>query len=84
METLLQGELEVTVHIWFLWWFMVSPKLHMLPFFPHSRELLEVEVNDEALKLKLHGFVTNANYSTKKMGFLLFINHRLVDSSGIV
>lgn len=52
-----------------------------LSFFLH-RELLEVKAEDGTLKCKLHGFVTNVNYSTKKMMFLLFINHRLVDSTG--
>ncbi|XP_039295912.1 DNA mismatch repair protein Mlh1 isoform X1 [Nilaparvata lugens] len=48
-----------------------------------SRELLEVECVEEGLKFKLHGFISNANYSTKKQIFLLFINHRLVDSTGL-
>lgn len=48
-----------------------------------ARELLEVNHEDEKLKFKLNGYVTNANYSTKKLTFLLFINHRLVDSSAI-
>lgn len=48
-----------------------------------SRELLEVKSEDDILKFKLQGFVTNVNYSTKKMVFLLFINHRLVESTGI-
>jgi len=32
-----------------------------------------------AVKFKLSGFVSNANYSMKKSVFILFINHRLVD-----
>lgn len=48
-----------------------------------ARELLEVKYEDEKLRFKLDGHVTNANYSTKKLTFLLFINHRLVDSSAI-
>ncbi|XP_067326292.1 DNA mismatch repair protein Mlh1 isoform X2 [Anolis sagrei] len=31
----------------------------------------------------MKGYVTNANYSVKKCTFLLFINHRLVDSSAL-
>lgn len=48
-----------------------------------ARELQEVQAEDEALKFKLRGYVTNANYSTKKIVFLLFINHRLVDSTAL-
>ena len=46
------------------------------------RELLEVEAEDEKLRFKLSGLVSNANYSSKKFILLLFINHRLVESSG--
>ncbi|XP_034236482.1 DNA mismatch repair protein Mlh1 [Thrips palmi] len=48
-----------------------------------ARELLEVSSEDEVLKFKLQGYVTNVNYSTKKMVFLLFINHRLVESTAL-
>ena len=48
-----------------------------------AKELLEVSADDEKLKFKLHGFISNANYSVKKCIFLLFINHRLVESSGM-
>lgn len=48
-----------------------------------ARELLEVQAEDDILKFKLLGYATNVNYSTKKMVFLLFINHRLVDSTAI-
>ncbi|EZA54164.1 hypothetical protein DMN91_000425 [Ooceraea biroi] len=50
---------------------------------PVARELLEVELADEAYKFKMHGLVTNANYTNKRMVMLLFINNRLVDSSSI-
>ena len=33
--------------------------------------------------LKLHGYVSNANYSIKRCTLLLFINHRLVESSAL-
>uniref|UniRef100_A0A8D8LTQ8 DNA mismatch repair protein Mlh1 n=1 Tax=Cacopsylla melanoneura TaxID=428564 RepID=A0A8D8LTQ8_9HEMI len=48
-----------------------------------SRELLAVEGTEDTFKLKVSGWVTNVNFSTKKMTFLLFINHRLVDSLAI-
>ncbi|XP_045541713.1 DNA mismatch repair protein Mlh1-like isoform X2 [Papilio machaon] len=48
-----------------------------------ARELLEIELKDETLKMSLHGFVTNVNYSHKRGTMLLFINHRLVDSQSI-
>ncbi|XP_032665925.1 DNA mismatch repair protein Mlh1 isoform X2 [Odontomachus brunneus] len=50
---------------------------------PVARELLEVELNDEAYKFKIHALVTNPNYTNKRMVMLLFINNRLVDSSSI-
>uniref|UniRef100_A0A8C9R8Z3 MutL homolog 1, colon cancer, nonpolyposis type 2 (E. coli) n=1 Tax=Scleropages formosus TaxID=113540 RepID=A0A8C9R8Z3_SCLFO len=48
-----------------------------------SRELIEVGCEDQKLAFKLRGFISNANYSVKKCIFLLFINHRLVDSSAL-
>ncbi|KAG0899197.1 hypothetical protein G6F34_004941 [Rhizopus arrhizus] len=39
-----------------------------------ANELLPVEDNFKELEFKLKGYVSNANYSTKKMTFLLFIN----------
>lgn len=35
---------------------------------------------DERLKLRIEGYITNVNYSHKRATLLLFINHRLVDS----
>ncbi|XP_076460299.1 DNA mismatch repair protein Mlh1-like isoform X2 [Babylonia areolata] len=48
-----------------------------------ARELVEIEHEDSRLAFKVKGQVTNANYSMKKSVFLLFINHRLVDSSAL-
>lgn len=50
---------------------------------PVFRELLEVEFKDDTYKFKMHALITNANYTNKKMIFLLFINNRLVKSSSI-
>ncbi|XP_071802994.1 DNA mismatch repair protein Mlh1-like isoform X1 [Asterias amurensis] len=48
-----------------------------------AREVIEVESENSKLAFKLRGFISNANYSVKKCIFLLFINHRLVDSSSL-
>ncbi|KAG5185784.1 hypothetical protein JKP88DRAFT_311230 [Tribonema minus] len=64
-----------------------------------ARELLELkaeqapELLDKAIfdgapadapfSFRARGFVSNANYSTKRAVFILFINHRLVDSTSI-
>ncbi|XP_077271964.1 DNA mismatch repair ATPase Mlh1 [Temnothorax americanus] len=50
---------------------------------PVARELLEVELDDKDYKFKMHGLVTNPNYTNKRMVMLLFINNRLVDSPSI-
>ncbi|KAM9025262.1 DNA mismatch repair protein Mlh1 isoform 1-T1 [Ara ararauna] len=48
-----------------------------------SRELIEVDCEDTSLAFKMKGYITNANYSVKKCIFLLFINHRLVESAAL-
>lgn len=48
-----------------------------------SRDLLPVECDNPDLKFRLKGFVSNANCSYKKCTLLLFINHRLVESSSL-
>lgn len=42
---------------------------------------MNVTISDDNLKLKMNGLVSNVNYSNKKGTLLLFINHRLVESS---
>jgi len=48
-----------------------------------AKELLEFTLEEEKLKFKLNGLISNVNYNVKKMIFLLFINNRLVDSTAI-
>ncbi|XP_070833046.1 DNA mismatch repair protein Mlh1 [Chaetodon trifascialis] len=48
-----------------------------------SRELIEVGCEDQKLAYKMKGYVSNANYSVKKCILILFINHRLVESSAV-
>ncbi|XP_049927044.1 DNA mismatch repair protein Mlh1 [Epinephelus moara] len=48
-----------------------------------SRELIEVSCEDQKLSYKLKGYISNANYSVKKCILVLFINHRLVESSAL-
>ncbi|XP_028279724.1 DNA mismatch repair protein Mlh1 isoform X2 [Parambassis ranga] len=48
-----------------------------------SRELIEVGCEDQKLHFKMKGYISNANYSVKKCILILFINHRLVESSAL-
>lgn len=48
-----------------------------------AKELMTIHVADTILGFNMKSLITNANYSSKKLTFLLFINHRLVESSGI-
>lgn len=48
-----------------------------------ANELLEIGAEDEPLKFKMEGLVSNANYNVKRATFILFINHRLVNSAAI-
>ena len=48
-----------------------------------ANELIEYSTADERWGFKAEGWATNANYNIKKTTFLLFINHRCVESSNI-
>jgi len=48
-----------------------------------AKELIEFKMEDERFKFKVSGLVTNVNYNIKKSIFLLFINHRLVESTAL-
>ncbi|GJJ72316.1 DNA mismatch repair protein MLH1 [Entomortierella parvispora] len=48
-----------------------------------ASELLSLEKSFPVFPLNIKGWISNANYSVKKFAFLLFINHRSVDSPAI-
>ncbi|KAH8319845.1 hypothetical protein KR074_007809 [Drosophila pseudoananassae] len=48
-----------------------------------SKELLEFSHRDEVFKFDAECLVTQVNYSAKKSQMLLFINHRLVESTSL-
>lgn len=48
-----------------------------------SKELLEFSHRDEVYKFEAECLITQVNYSTKKCQMLLFINQRLVESTGL-
>ncbi|CAN8103017.1 unnamed protein product [Discula destructiva] len=48
-----------------------------------ANELVEFSTSDDRWGFKAEGQVTNANYHIKKTTFLLFINHRCVESTNI-
>ncbi|KAG9306602.1 hypothetical protein G9A89_004799 [Geosiphon pyriformis] len=46
-----------------------------------ASELLEISKEYRKLEFRVKGYISNANYHVKKIGFLLFINHRAVENS---
>jgi DNA mismatch repair protein MLH1 len=50
---------------------------------PVANELTELQIESNKWGFKANGWISNANYSVKKTSFILFINHRSVESSAI-
>lgn len=46
-------------------------------------EMKSIECHDEQLQFQMCAMTTSVKYSSKKFTFLLFINHRLVESTAI-
>ncbi|KAL7752258.1 DNA mismatch repair protein Mlh1 [Sorochytrium milnesiophthora] len=50
---------------------------------PVAKELLEMEVESEQLEFTARAWISNANWSARKMGWILFINNRPVESTAL-
>ncbi|RHZ47622.1 hypothetical protein Glove_575g44 [Diversispora epigaea] len=48
-----------------------------------ASELLNLEKVSRKFDFKFNGYISNANFNLRKMTFLLFINHRAVESSAL-
>lgn len=48
-----------------------------------AKSLMFIDHDDDQLQFKMEALVTNVTYSSKKATFLLFINHRLVESTSM-
>ncbi|XP_055592551.1 DNA mismatch repair protein Mlh1 [Uranotaenia lowii] len=48
-----------------------------------GKALMKLDIDDDILQLKVSGFITNVNFSLKKSLFVLFINHRAVESTNL-
>ncbi|XP_046641833.1 DNA mismatch repair protein Mlh1-like [Daphnia pulicaria] len=46
-----------------------------------AKDLIKLNVEDPVLKVKVNGLISNVDYAGAKFTMLLFINHRLVDST---
>lgn len=46
------------------------------------KEIISISCDDDYLQFKMSALATSVKYSSKKFTFLLFINHRLVESTG--
>lgn len=49
-----------------------------------AKSLMSIDADDAPLQFKMDALVSNVTYSSKKATFLLFINHRLVESTGML
>ncbi|GAB6026799.1 DNA mismatch repair protein [Chamberlinius hualienensis] len=48
-----------------------------------NKELLDINNNDEMLQFKLNGYISSADFTSKRTIFILFINNRLVESTAL-
>lgn len=48
-----------------------------------ANSLLDISCTNKDLKFSMSGFISSVEFSGKKRNFLLFINHRLVDSKSL-
>ena len=49
-----------------------------IPCLSIARELLSLSCEDTKLGFKMTGYISNANYSVKKLNFILFINRKVL------
>lgn len=61
----------------------VRDRIRMIHSSAIASDLIEVNLSSTQYGFKTDGLVSNANYSGKRTTFLLFINHRSVDSSNM-
>lgn len=61
----------------------IQDNIGLLYGMPVQKELISVDAKNKEIGFLMTGYVTNANYSMKKLHFMLFINHRLVDSQSL-
>ncbi|KAK3714918.1 DNA mismatch repair protein Mlh1 [Vermiconidia calcicola] len=61
----------------------VKDRIRMVHSSAIANELIDFELANEQYGFKTDGLISSANHSGKKTTFLLFINHRAVDSTAI-